>query len=302
MQKEQRSTHSSNSTSWNRNETALKPISKARQTQTAMMWHNLRHTEALHEHWYGEKNLCCTCGNHEDWRHVLTCKSLDAELIREQSWSKLGKLMDKWSLSYDMWMAMENGVRNYTLNPLKRDPDNMPSEPPSPFGTTFHTPRNRLKVAFCASQIVWDNFLKGGFTRDWIMCMDHHFQSNGSKITGQKCITKLIMGRWEHTDHIWTYRNNIYHENTNQQVSIYKTEALDRRYEEIWEKHAALVKRLHAFQTKHVGHRTSIGNLNYEKKLCWVNLAEQYISEAASPLRTEMYTLSEFLGAILLVG
>jgi hypothetical protein len=160
---------------------------------------------------------------------------------------------------------MENGVHHYTLNPLKRYPDNMLSEPPLPFVTAFHTPRNRLRVAFCAqSQIGWDNFLKGRLSCDWITCMDHHFQSNGSKLTGQECIAKRILGMWEHMDHIWTYRNNRYHKNTNQQVARYTTEALYRRYEEIWEKHAGLVKRLHAFQTKHFENRTSIGNLNYE--------------------------------------
>jgi hypothetical protein len=41
--------------------------------------------------------------------------------------------MDTRSLPSDMWIAMENGVQYYTLNPLKRDPDNMPPEPPSPF-------------------------------------------------------------------------------------------------------------------------------------------------------------------------
>jgi hypothetical protein len=150
---------------------------------------------------------CCMYGHHEDWRRVLTCKSLEAELIRAYSWSKLRKQMDKWSLSSDMWIAMENEVRHYTLNPLKSDPDNMPLEPPSPFGTMFHTPRKRLKVAFRAqSQIGWDNFLKGRLSLDWIRCMDHHFQTNGSKLTGRGCITKLILGLWEHMDRIWMYR------------------------------------------------------------------------------------------------
>jgi hypothetical protein len=58
--------------------------------------------------------------------------------------------MDKWSLSADMWTAMEKGIRHYTQNPLKRYPDNMPAEPTFPFGATFYTPRKRLKVAFRA--------------------------------------------------------------------------------------------------------------------------------------------------------
>jgi hypothetical protein len=105
--------------------------------------------------------------------------------------------------------------------------------------------------------------------------MDHHFQTNGSKLTGQECTTKLIIGLWEHMDRIWMYHNNRYHENTNQRVVSYKTEALDRRNEEIWAKHAGLVERLRAFQMKHFEDRQSIGNLNYECKGCWEILADQ---------------------------
>jgi hypothetical protein len=96
--------------------------------------------------------------------------------------------------------------------------------------------------------------------------------------------------------------NKIYQENTNQQVARYNTEALDRIYEEIWGKHAGLVERLRAFQTKHFENRQSIENLNYESKLFWANLADQCIVEEALPIRTEMYTLSEFFGARLGVG
>jgi hypothetical protein len=187
------------------------------------MCHNLRHTGAHHEKWYGKSKHCCMCGEHENWRHVLTFKSLDAELIRADSWSKLRKMMGKLSLSADMWTAMENGIRHYTHNPLKRDPDNIPAEPPSPFGTTFYTPRNRLTVVFHAqSQIGWENFINERISHDWIICLDHHFQENGSKLAAQECITKLIMGLWDHMDRMWTYHNNRYHENTNQQVSRYK--------------------------------------------------------------------------------
>jgi hypothetical protein len=78
MKKEQWTTHVFNKICWKRNETALRRISKARQGNTAKMCHNLRHTGALHEQWYNEETPCCMCGGHEDWRHVLTCKSLDA--------------------------------------------------------------------------------------------------------------------------------------------------------------------------------------------------------------------------------
>jgi hypothetical protein len=201
-------------------------------------------------------------------------------------------------MSQDMWLIIENGVMHYTTNLKKCEHDNMPAEPSPPLGPTLYVPRNRLKVAFRAqSRIGWDNFLKGRLSRDWITCMDHHFESTGSKLTGQECITKLIMSLWEHMDRLWTYQNNRYHENTNQQVARYKMEALDRSYDKIWEKHLGLIERLHTFQLKHFENRQQIGNLNYESKRCWVNLVEQYINEASSPIRSKIYTLSEFFGA-----
>jgi hypothetical protein len=155
----------------------LKRISKSRQAQTAKMCHNLRYTGARHAQWYGEVKPRCMCGGNEEWRHVLTCKSLDGDLIRADSWSKLRKGMEKWGMSQDMWLTIENGVCHYTMNPKKCDPDNMPTGPSLPFGPTFYAPRNRLKVAFRAqSRIGWDNFLKRRLSRDWITCMDHHFQ------------------------------------------------------------------------------------------------------------------------------
>jgi hypothetical protein len=166
MQKEEWTSHAFNNICWKRNETASKIISKARQASTAKMCHNLRFTGARHELWYGEAKPCCMCGQHEDWINVLTCKSMYAEMIRAESWSKLKKQMHKCSLSSDMWIAMESDVRHYIMNPLKRDPEKMPPDPPSPFGTMFYTPINILKVAFLAqSQIGWEKILKGRLSR-----------------------------------------------------------------------------------------------------------------------------------------
>jgi hypothetical protein len=105
--------------------------------------------------------------------------------------------------------------------------------------------------------------------------MDYQFQTNGSKLARQECTTKLILGLWEHIDRIWTYRNNKYHENTTQQVARYKL----KPYTEDTRKYGRNVARLHDFQTKHFENRQSIGNLNYESKSCWANLADKYITE-----------------------
>jgi hypothetical protein len=100
---------------------------KSRQAQTAKMCHTLRHTGARHKQWYVEAKPCCMCGDKEDWRHIITCKSLGAELIRADSWVKLRKVMEKWGMSKDTWIAIENGVHHCTMNPKKREHDNMPT-------------------------------------------------------------------------------------------------------------------------------------------------------------------------------
>jgi hypothetical protein len=70
----------------------------------------------------------------------------------------------------------------------------------------------------------------------------------------------------------------------------------------MWEKQSGLIERLQTFQLKHFENRQQIRNLNYESKKCWVNLAEKYINEASSPIISEIYTLSELLGARNRVG
>jgi hypothetical protein len=99
MEKKQWTTHSFQNICWKRHETALKQISKARQAQTAKTCHNLRYTGDRHAQWYGESKPCCMCGDNEYWRHVLTCKSLDVELIRADYCNKLRKGMEKWGMS-----------------------------------------------------------------------------------------------------------------------------------------------------------------------------------------------------------
>jgi hypothetical protein len=78
----------------------------------------------------------------------MSCQSIDAELLRADSWSKLKKAMEKWKIPNDVWMAVQKGMQHYMQHPAKRDPQDMPQESPTPFPHTFHSQRNRIKVAF----------------------------------------------------------------------------------------------------------------------------------------------------------
>jgi hypothetical protein len=40
----------------------------------------------------------------------MSCQSIDAELLRADSWSKLKKAMEKWKIPNDVWMAIQKGM------------------------------------------------------------------------------------------------------------------------------------------------------------------------------------------------
>jgi hypothetical protein len=46
----------------------------------------------------------------EDWRHVISCKALDANLNRADSWEKVKKAMTIWKLPPDFWTVSQKGI------------------------------------------------------------------------------------------------------------------------------------------------------------------------------------------------
>jgi hypothetical protein len=112
------------------------------------------------------------CGEEKkDWRHVMTCRSLDASLNRADSWENLKKDMAIWQPPNDFWTAVQKYLILYIDHPLgwvKGDPQNHTPQPVSPFPHGFNQPHNLLKQAYHAqSNIGWDNFTKGRNTRHY---------------------------------------------------------------------------------------------------------------------------------------
>jgi hypothetical protein len=89
------------------------------------------------------------CGEgKEDWRHVMTRRSLDSSLHRADSWGKVKKYMAIWQLPNNFWTALQKGLQIYIYHPLRRvkeDPQNPTPQPVSPFPHGFNQPRNLLK-------------------------------------------------------------------------------------------------------------------------------------------------------------
>jgi hypothetical protein len=166
-------------------------------------------------------------------------------------------------------------------HPAKRDPRDMPQEPPTPFPHNFHSQRNRIKVAFIMqSHIGWESFTKGRLSREWVDVMECHYKNEGLKLTGTECVMKLIMALWDNLQRIWTYRNTIFHDKDNETVARYKREEMDRRIHTIWEKRAAVRDYMLLFQARHFANRSTVDSPHCESKRCWENLAEMYTEEA----------------------
>jgi hypothetical protein len=228
---------------------------------------------------------------------------IDAELIRAYSWSKLKKAMDKWKIPNDVWIAIQKGMQKYMQHPAKREPQDMPHEPPTPFPYTLHSQRNRIKVAFrMQSRIGWENFTKGRLSREWADVMEWHYKNEGLKLIGTECVTKLIMALWDNLHRIWTYQNTRFHEKDNETIARYKREEMDRRIHAIWEKQASVRDNMLPFQARNLANRRTVESLHYESKRCWGNLAEMYTEEAHMPVSLETCSLSAYLSARLYDG
>jgi hypothetical protein len=194
-------------------------------------------------------------------------------------------------------------MQHYMQHPEKRDPQDMPQEPPTPCPHTFHSQRNRIKVAFrMQSHIGWEIFTKGRVSREWVDIMERHYKNEGLKLTGTECVTKLIMALWDNLQRIWMYRNTRFHEKDNETVARYKREDMDRRIHKMWEKQEAVRTNMLPFQARHFASRSTVESLHYESKRCWVNLEEMYTEEAQMPVSSDTYSLSAYLSARIYDG
>jgi hypothetical protein len=47
----------------------------------------------------------------------MSCQSIDNELLRADSWSKLKKATDKWKIPNDVWTDIQKGMQHYMQHP-----------------------------------------------------------------------------------------------------------------------------------------------------------------------------------------
>jgi hypothetical protein len=119
--------------------------------------HNYWHTGSCHQTFYRGDHPCCLCQEtKEDWRHILSCPSLDADYHRAASGQKVKKDMQMWRLPADFWTAIEKGIQHLSQ-------DNQESTiPPLPFQISVNPIRNHLREAFKEqNSIKWTDIYRG---------------------------------------------------------------------------------------------------------------------------------------------
>jgi hypothetical protein len=196
---------------WTNYSSAFKRLSKGRQTAVAKATHNLLYTGTRHQQFFGDTKPCCMCNCEiEDWRHVLMCGSLDASLHRAASWVKLRKLMERSHLPPDFCTTIEKGINHYTEHSHKCTANSKDKEPQKLFGVTFNTSSNLLQQALkTQSHIVWDNFLKGLISRDWLTYVRYNEAHSNGHGKSKDWLENFLAGLWEHLKRLWQFRNNI---------------------------------------------------------------------------------------------
>jgi hypothetical protein len=155
----------------------------------------------------------------EDWRHVISCRALDADLNRADSWEQVKKAMTIWKLPPDFWTATQKGIQFYIYSPDNPDKRKMQDEDeptiphtPAPFQPTLNNARNLLRQAYRAQSAVgWENFMKG-WIGQWETHITSHIRQNQIGLLAKEWVAKLIITLWDHLHRIWTFRNGVLHE------------------------------------------------------------------------------------------
>jgi hypothetical protein len=139
------------------------------------------------------------CGNaHEDWRHVISCRALDENLNRADSWEKFKKAMAIWKLPPDFWTAVQKGMQFYIE---ENEPPT--TQAPAPFQPTLNNARNLLRQAYRAQYAVgWENFMKGRIVRKWETYIAFHIRQKQIGLPAKEWAAKLIIALWDHLHRI----------------------------------------------------------------------------------------------------
>jgi hypothetical protein len=286
---------------WTSYGTAFKRMGRSRQTTITKACHNLCHTSMKHNQYYGDTRGCCLCGNaQEDWIHVISCRVLDADLKRADSWEQVKKAMTIWKLPPDFWTTAQKGIQFYIDNPDKRklqEEDEPPiTQAPAPFQHTLNNTRNLLRQAYRAqSDVGWDNFMKGRIVRQWETYIAFSIRQKQIGIPEKEWAAKLFNALWDHLHQIWTFMNGVLHQDNQGRMARYKVEALQRKIEVVWDRYNVLQGRMDTTLQGHFQQREIINNLRHDSKARWTTLAALYLDKTENKTAFDNPGMETFL-------
>jgi hypothetical protein len=163
LMKETWSPQTFNSIDWHASKLALKCLSKNCQMNVVKLCRNYWHTGSRHQNFYGGDHQCCLCQEtKEDWRHILSCPSLDVDNHRDASWKKVRKDMQMWRLPANFWTVIEKGIHH-----LSQDIQES-TRPPLPFQISVNRIRNHIRAVLKERKsIKWMDIYKGHLSHKW---------------------------------------------------------------------------------------------------------------------------------------
>jgi hypothetical protein len=232
---------------WSTCGTSFKRLSKNHNINVSKSCFNYWHIGARHVTFYQEDRPCLFCNNEkEEWKHILTCESLDSNLNCASSWAKLKKSMEVWHLPNEFWITLEKGVA-HTTNHVGTTIDT-----PLPFTISTNPGRMQLWEAFKEqSKIGWINVLKDCLSTRWKDYVVSHLKSAELRLKADEWTANFVAAVWEHTLRIWKYRNDAFHAENEAQTKHYKVEALGWYKIQICARFLSLQNRLHEYQAIH---------------------------------------------------
>jgi hypothetical protein len=215
--KEQWSAQHFESIEWTNYSSAFNILSKGWKTAVAKATHNLWHTGTRHQQYFGDAKPCCMCNcETEDWRHVLTCGSIDASFHRAESWVNS---KSRWS----------GGIYPHTYGRRYRRalPTTRNNHTNAKYTRKTMNHKNRSEL-HSTPQVTCSRMHSGHNIRDWITYVRHNDAHSNGHGKSNDLSAKFTGGLWEHLKRLWQFWNDIYHQDNEGTIARYKLESLER--------------------------------------------------------------------------
>jgi hypothetical protein len=142
----------------------------------------------LHKWKLRDDEVCPRCRQKETAQHVWICDSPDTRLI----WSHALQDLTKWLISVDTDIALIQAIVNNLLPWSERAPQ-------------------RTELEKHQDNIGWEIILEGALPIAWAKHQHQYYMTTGSKCSGKRWLTQLILKLWNTAWNLWEHRNNIAH-------------------------------------------------------------------------------------------